>query len=58
VGCLFLASDSGAYLDMLQQFAMPQMEDLQPTVIFQQDGALPHWGRTVSDYLDVTFLNR
>jgi hypothetical protein len=24
---------------MLQQFSVPQVEDLQPTVIFQQDGA-------------------
>jgi hypothetical protein len=35
-----------------------QVEDLQPTVIFQQDGAPPHWGRIVRDYLDATFPNR
>jgi hypothetical protein len=45
------------YLDMLQQFVVPQVEDLQPTVIFQQDGAPPHWGRIVRDCLDATFPN-
>jgi hypothetical protein len=46
------------YLDILQQFVVPQVEDLQPTVIFQQDGAPPYWGRIVRDYLDATFPNR
>jgi hypothetical protein len=32
--------------------------NLQPTVIFQQDGAPPHWGRIVRDCLDATFPNR
>jgi hypothetical protein len=31
--------------------------NLQPTVIFQQDGAPSHWGRIVRDYLDATFPN-
>jgi hypothetical protein len=26
-------------------------------VIFQQDGAPPHWGRIVPDYLHATFPN-
>jgi hypothetical protein len=43
------------YLDMLKHFVVPQVEDLQPTVIFQQDGAPPHWGRIVRDYPDATF---
>jgi hypothetical protein len=42
---------------MLQQFVVPQVEDLQPTVIFQQDGAPPHWGRIVRDCLGATFPN-
>jgi hypothetical protein len=46
------------YLDMLEQFVVPQVEDLQPTLIFQQDGARTHWGRIVRDYLDATFPNR
>jgi hypothetical protein len=45
------------YLDMIQQFVVPQVEDLQPTVIFQQDGAPPHWGRIDCGYLDATFPN-
>jgi hypothetical protein len=45
------------HLDILQQFVVPQVEDLQPTVIFQQDGAPPHWGRIVRNYLDATFLS-
>jgi hypothetical protein len=36
---------------------MPQVEHLQPTAIFQQNGAPPHWGRIVRDYLDATFPN-
>jgi hypothetical protein len=32
--------------------------NLQPTVIFQQDGDPPHWGRIVRDNLDATFPNR
>jgi hypothetical protein len=43
---------------MLQQFVVPQVENLQPTEIFQQYGAPPHWGRIVRDYPDATFLNR
>jgi hypothetical protein len=45
------------YLDMLQKFVVPQVEDLQPMVIFKQDGAPPHWGRIVRVYLDATFPN-
>jgi hypothetical protein len=45
------------YLDTIQQFVVPQVEDLQPTVIFQQDGAPPHWGRIVRDCLDTIFPN-
>ena len=27
----------------LEGFAFPQIEHLQPDIIFQQDGAPPHW---------------
>ena len=47
-----------SYLDMLVNFAVPQVEHLQPTIIFQQDGAPPHWSRNVRDYLNETFPNR
>jgi hypothetical protein len=30
------------YCNMLENIAAPQVEDLQLTVIFQQDGAPPH----------------
>jgi transposase len=46
------------YIDMLENFAFPQLEELQPNVIFQQDGAPPHWKRFVRDCLDQKFPNR
>jgi hypothetical protein len=33
-------------------------EDFQPWIIFQQDGAPPHWGSHVHRFLDATFPNR
>ena len=45
------------YLDMLEQFVIPQLE-LQPQVIFQQDGAPPHWSLMVRRFLDQTFPDR
>ena len=35
------------YFDMLEQFIFPQMEQLQPKIRFQQDGAPPHWFSSV-----------
>jgi hypothetical protein len=32
------------YLDMLEVNVAPQLEQLQPWIIFEQDGAPPHWG--------------
>ncbi|KMQ81391.1 transposable element tc3 transposase, partial [Lasius niger] len=46
------------YLDMLQNFALPQLEELQPIVYFQQDGAPPHWLTAVREHLNETFPNR
>jgi hypothetical protein len=40
------------YLDMLEQFSIPQLLPQQPNVIFQQDGAPPHWSLDVRDFLD------
>jgi hypothetical protein len=31
-------------------------EDHQPNVVFQQDGAPPHWARTIREFLDMDFL--
>jgi hypothetical protein len=46
------------YLDMLEQFAVPQLLPQQLNVIFQQDGAPPQWSLDVRDFLDRTFPQR
>jgi hypothetical protein len=46
------------YLDMLEQFAVPQLLHQQPNVIFRQDGLPPYWGLGVGDFLDRTFPHR
>jgi len=33
-------------------------EEFQPCIIFQQDGAPPHWGLHFRRFLDATFPNR
>lgn len=40
------------YLDMLENFVMPQLEDIGHQVFFQQDGAPPHWNLRVREFLD------
>jgi hypothetical protein len=60
IGPFFFAESTvtkETYPDMLQQFVVPRVEDLQPTVIFQQDGAPPQWGRILRNYRDATFSN-
>jgi hypothetical protein len=39
--------DLNTYLDMMQLYAVPQIEHLQPHIILQQDGGPPHWGLQV-----------
>ncbi|GBO22886.1 hypothetical protein AVEN_236646-1 [Araneus ventricosus] len=46
---------SNIYLDMLQLYAVPQFPE---GVIFQQDGAPPHYGNIVREFLDTTFPQR
>ena len=46
------------YLDMLEQYVAPQLEEFQPWIIFQQNGAPPHWGSDVRRFLDATFPHR
>ncbi|PNF39386.1 hypothetical protein B7P43_G13583 [Cryptotermes secundus] len=46
------------YLHMLEQFLYPQVADLQPNIIFQQDGASPHWGLDVPRPLNATIQDR
>ena len=43
---------------MLKLNVAPQLEAFQPWVIFKQDGAPPHWGSHVCQFLDATFPNR
>jgi hypothetical protein len=33
------------------------MEDYQPDVLFQQDGAPPHWARIVQEFLLIHFFD-
>ena len=46
------------HLDMLELYVAPQLEVFQPWIIFQQDGAPPHWGSDVRWFLDATFPDR
>ena len=58
IGPFFFCEDtvtSDVYLDMLQLFAVPQLLEYYPDVIFQQDGAPPHWSLEVRSYLEQTF---
>ncbi|KAJ4426523.1 hypothetical protein ANN_27337 [Periplaneta americana] len=61
IGPFFFAEQTvtrNTYLDMLDQFVVPQLMHLQPNVIFQQDGAPPHWGLIVREFLDTQFPGR
>ncbi|GBN11174.1 hypothetical protein AVEN_184729-1 [Araneus ventricosus] len=61
IGPFFLAEKSitaNDYLDLLRLFIAPQLEEFQPWIMFQQDGAPPHWGSLVRDFLDETFPDR
>ncbi|CAF4396775.1 unnamed protein product, partial [Rotaria magnacalcarata] len=44
---------------MLKDNIIPQLEEHSSfqTMIWQQDGAPPHYGQIVRDYLDDTFLH-
>ena len=47
------------YLDLLTEYVSPQLEQqYQPQVIFQQDGAPPHWGLQVRQFLNDTIPER
>ncbi|GBN36143.1 hypothetical protein AVEN_260616-1 [Araneus ventricosus] len=46
---------SSIYFDMLQLYAVPQFPE---DVVFQQDGAPPHYGNIVREFLDTTFPQR
>ena len=40
------------YLDTLTKYVTPQLEEFQPHVFFQQDGAPPNWGIKVRELLN------
>jgi hypothetical protein len=44
------------YLDMLQLYLLPQLEDHQPNVVFQQDGAPRHGLVLPENFLTCIFL--
>ena len=46
------------YLDMLEQFVYPQVAAFQPSIIYQQDRAPPHWSMDVQRSLNTTYPNR
>ena len=43
------------YLDTLTEYVTPQLEEFQPHILFWQDGAPPHWGLKVCEFLDKKF---
>ena len=46
------------YHDTLTEYVTPQLEEFQPYVFFQLDGAPPHWGIKVCEFLDKKFPAR
>jgi hypothetical protein len=48
------------YLDMLQEFLIPQLDedDQERRIHFQQDGAPPHYLGEVREYLNTRFPSR
>ena len=42
---------------MLELYVAPQLEEFQLWIIFEQDGAHPHWGSHVRRFLDAIFPN-
>ncbi|GBO39255.1 hypothetical protein AVEN_166158-1 [Araneus ventricosus] len=61
IGPFFFADTSmtaNINLDMLQNYAILQTQHIQPTAVFQHDGALPHWRTDVRALLGTTFPNR
>ena len=61
IGPFFFAEKSiiaQIHLDLLTEYVSPQLEQYQPQVIFQQDGAPRHWGLEVRQFLNDTFPER
>jgi hypothetical protein len=61
IGPFFFAEQtvtSHSYLDRLQLCAVPQLEQECAEVIFQHDGAPPHYSAIVREFQDATFPQR
>lgn len=43
---------------MLENCALPQLEEFQANVMIEQDDAPPHWSVLICDRLNATFPNR
>ncbi|GFU06821.1 uncharacterized protein TNCV_4353731 [Trichonephila clavipes] len=53
------AVTGSTYLDALQLWLFPQLEESEPNkFIWQQDGAPPHWHLSVHDWLNITVTNQ
>ena len=46
------------YCNILTEHMSPQLGQYKPQIIFQQDGAPPHWGLEVCQFLNETFPDR
>ena len=48
------------YLDMIEQYVVPQLlqDGTLDTIIYQQDGAPPHWAIIVREQLNHIFNDR
>ena len=60
IGLFFFAEKSittQIYLDILTKYMSPQLEQYQPQIIFQQDGAPPYGDLEVCQFLNETFLD-
>jgi hypothetical protein len=61
IGPIFFAEAtvmSSNYLDILENFVYPQLQELQPAVFFLQDGVPPHWSLIVRASLNQHLPNR
>jgi hypothetical protein len=60
IGPFFFAETviANCYSDILENSAVPQVEDLQSTVACQQAGTPPHWALVVRRSLDEKFPGR
>jgi hypothetical protein len=60
VPCFFIESTviGIIYLDMLREWLIPQLQEDIQDLIYQSDGAPPHFHNEVTSYLDERVRNR